>query len=82
LQRTLVSEPFIIGAKNTPANTQLGNAVVGADASCSRFDFWAYPKGGAPFKALDKSLVKAKTVPSSNLRGPTDAVLSKGEPVA
>jgi hypothetical protein len=46
--------PFIVGKKNTPVNQQEGNAIVGADYFCNHdaLEFWHYPAGGNPFKAI------------------------------
>jgi hypothetical protein len=44
-------QPFIVGSKNTPVNTQQGDAVVAFDTSCQareRSKMWAYPASGAP----------------------------------
>ena len=52
---TDVLNPFVVGKKNTPANTEQGNIVVGSNlycfsASSGGIEFWHYPKGGNPFK--------------------------------
>jgi|HubBroStandDraft_4_1064222.scaffolds.fasta_scaffold00003_254 hypothetical protein len=52
---TDVLDPFVVGKKNTPVNTQQGNVVVGSNLYCFESDsggieFWHYPKGGNPFK--------------------------------
>ncbi len=52
---TDVLNPFVVGKKNTPANTQQGRVVVGSnsfcfDSSSGGIEFWHYPKGGNPFK--------------------------------
>jgi hypothetical protein len=50
-----VSNPFILGTKNTPVNDRQGKVVVGSNAFCfssskGGIEFWHYPKGGNPFK--------------------------------
>lgn len=50
-----VLNPFIVGAKNTPANQRQGSVVVGVNFYCfmvssGGLEFWHYPKGGDPFK--------------------------------
>jgi hypothetical protein len=41
-----VQQPFIVGNKNTPVNSQRGTAVVGPPGCGSGlFDHWAYPSG-------------------------------------
>jgi hypothetical protein len=54
--KAVVMQPFIVGSKNTPANVELGGAVVGVDVLCSKFDFWSYPKSGSPLKSLKATL--------------------------
>lgn len=49
--------PFILGEKNTPVNHTRGYSIVGpnlwcADANTAKVDFWKYPKGGLPARAL------------------------------
>ena len=46
---TSTMQPFIVGKKNTPANTAQGNEVVAVNfgAHCgSNLEFWSYPAGG------------------------------------
>jgi hypothetical protein len=44
---TSVTQPFIVGTRNTPANEEQGTIVVGGNNACGyRFDFWQYPRGG------------------------------------
>lgn len=51
--RTDVRQPFIVGNANTPANTQEGTVVVGANHDCGGgFDYWGYPAGN-PLKKLE-----------------------------
>ena len=53
-----VGQPFIVGSKNTPANTQQGNTVIGGNGACyyrSPIWFWAYPRGGGPFRRIRRS---------------------------
>jgi len=51
---TSITQPFIVGSKNTPSNNQQGNAVVGTNMLCGfsgtgyEFSYWAYPAGGDP----------------------------------
>lgn len=53
---TLVTQPFIVGAKNTPKNRRQGLTVVGGNLDCaSRFDYWAYPAGGTPASSLQNA---------------------------
>ena len=53
---TDVLDPFVVGKKNTPVNTQQGNVVVGSNLFCfdassgGGIEFWHYPKGGNPYK--------------------------------
>lgn len=48
-----IVQPFIVGKKNTPENSQQGTTVVGGNDQCNyRFDYWAYPSGGAPSFSL------------------------------
>jgi hypothetical protein len=52
---TDVLNPFVVGKKNTPINTQQGNVVVGSNLYCFEsssggIEFWHYPRGGNPFK--------------------------------
>ncbi len=50
---SVVGLPFVVGDKNTPVNRTRGSAIVGADICPeSRFGYWHYPSGGAPFRAL------------------------------
>jgi hypothetical protein len=50
---TDVVQPFVVGSKNTPANTIQGTAVIGSNNAClSRLDVWAYPGGGLPSSTL------------------------------
>ncbi len=50
----LVAQPFIVGKKNTPVNTERGKTIVGANYSCARrFDRWSYPAGGQPARSGD-----------------------------
>jgi hypothetical protein len=50
----LVTQPFIVGKKNTPVNVERGTTIVGANSSCSRrFDRWAYPAGRQPARSGD-----------------------------
>ncbi|MGA2760598.1 MAG: hypothetical protein ABSF08_09805 [Candidatus Cybelea sp.] len=51
-----VVQPFIVGEKNTPENSQQGTSVVGGNDQCNyRFDYWAYPAGGLPTSTLKSS---------------------------
>jgi hypothetical protein len=44
---TDVEKPFVVGAKNTPANHKQGRTVIGSDSTCRHVvDFWSYPAGG------------------------------------
>lgn len=51
---TSLTQPFIVGAKNTPVNNEQGTAVVASNDLCHygsygyAFSFWRYPKGGNP----------------------------------
>ena len=48
-----VGQPFVVGKKNTPANTAEGNIIVGGNAACNHhFDYWKYPNGGRPSLSL------------------------------
>jgi len=55
---TSITQPFIVGNKNTPSNNQQGNAVVGTNVFCGfsgtgyEFSYWAYPAGGDPKHTL------------------------------
>jgi hypothetical protein len=50
--QTEVRQPFIVGNENTPANTQEGTVVIGANHDCGGgFDYWGYPAGN-PLKKL------------------------------
>jgi hypothetical protein len=51
-------QPFIVGKTNTPVNREEGTAVVGGNVRCAdpTVDFWNYPGGGNPWKALITSL--------------------------
>jgi hypothetical protein len=45
--------PFVVGTKNTPANTTEGKIVVGANSDCKRrFNYWAFSAGGNPTSSL------------------------------
>jgi hypothetical protein len=45
--------PFIVGIKNTPANTRQGTVIIGFNEYCAkRFNYWAYPGGGNPTASL------------------------------
>jgi hypothetical protein len=49
---TNVSQPFLLGAKNTPSNHTEATVVVGGPEGCySLLGYWHYPAGGVPFKA-------------------------------
>jgi hypothetical protein len=45
--------PFIVGAKNTPANHKQGTVVLGGNQGCdykgTPIRYWQYPRGGQPF---------------------------------
>lgn len=67
-----ILNPFVVGAKNTPANERQSNVVVGANAFCFEssggggLEFWHYPKGGNPFKmyvTTDEISVLAVSLP-------------------
>jgi hypothetical protein len=46
---TSIAQPFIVGAKNTPANRVQGDAVIGSNSLCSSgLAYWSYPEGGDP----------------------------------
>ncbi len=51
-----VLDPFVVGKKNTPVNTQQGRVVVGANAYCfdasggGGIEYWHYPAGGNPYQ--------------------------------
>jgi len=52
---TDVLNPFVVGKKNTPINTQQGKVAVGSNLYCFEsssggIEFWHYPRGGNPFK--------------------------------
>jgi hypothetical protein len=48
---SVVGAPFVVGDKNTPVNRTRGSVIVGGDICPeSRFGYWHYPSGGAPFK--------------------------------
>jgi hypothetical protein len=53
---TDVLDPFVLGKKNTPVNTQQGRVVVGSNAYCfsgsggGGIEYWHYPAGGNPYK--------------------------------
>ena len=56
---TQVGQPFIVGEKNTPANHEQGNAVVGGNLECQQLSrettpliYWNYPRNGRPFKHI------------------------------
>jgi hypothetical protein len=50
---TELNQTFIVGKKNTPANTTQGKAIVGGDLDCAgEFDYFAYPSGGDPSRSL------------------------------
>jgi len=55
---TFITQPFIVGSKNTPSNDQQGNAVVASNELCGfgstgyEFSYWAYPEGGDPTHTL------------------------------
>jgi hypothetical protein len=61
----VVSEPFIVGEKNTPLNRKQGTTVVGGNYSCyeyegyGKFDYWPYDAGGLPKSTLKKSPAEA-----------------------
>lgn len=51
---TPAANPFIVGAKNTPANRRRGRVVAGVlpcSGSSGGIGLWHYPRGGAPFKS-------------------------------
>jgi len=47
---TQVTQPFIVGKKNTPVNDREGRTVLGANYECypAPVDAWPYPQGGDP----------------------------------
>jgi hypothetical protein len=54
---TSLTQPFIVGTKNTPANDHQGNAVVAGNPLCHvssnySFSYWSYPAGGSPTHTL------------------------------
>jgi len=53
-----VTQPFIVGLRNTPENRNQGSVVVGGNNGIYciyRFAFWKYPRGGNPEFALDNA---------------------------
>jgi hypothetical protein len=68
---TDVLNPFVVGKKNTPVNTEQGKVVVGSNLYCfssssGGIEFWHYPKGGNPFKiykTADEITVLAVSIP-------------------
>lgn len=58
---TAVANPFVLGKKNTPVNTEQGKVVVGSNFYCFQssggggIEFWHYPKGGNPYKIYKSS---------------------------
>lgn len=59
---TDIASPFIVGKKNTPVNDRQGKVVVGTNLWCADggagnpgIEFWHYPQGGKPFKALSQA---------------------------
>ncbi len=56
-----VVDPFVVGKKNTPVNHAQGTVVLGPNLWCAddgtiKIDYWHYPAGGSPFKALPLSV--------------------------
>jgi uncharacterized repeat protein (TIGR03803 family) len=47
---TQVTQPFVVGTKNTPVNDREGQTVLGANYECypAPVDAWRYPRGGNP----------------------------------
>jgi hypothetical protein len=54
-----IIQPFIVGKKNTPDNSEQGTVVVGGNQGCdsrSPVWYWRYPQGGGPIKRIRHSL--------------------------
>jgi hypothetical protein len=59
---TDITNPFIVGKKNTPVNDKQGKVFVGTNLWCvdggtgngSGIKFWHYPQGGKPFKTYSQ----------------------------
>lgn len=61
-----VTQPFILGKKNTPINDREGTVVLGPEYYChpGSIDFWHYPGGADPFKAWRENFLPGGVVVS------------------